>query len=113
MLRLAPVCGLVIWAAACQSPRSEPATGKSVESENASSTGVDLCDSYLDQYQACIIPRLPPSEVQRHLTGVQRQRDTWRDLAETAAKRESLSRICRAAIETAQQEFPMCTFSAG
>jgi hypothetical protein len=116
MLRLAPICSLLIWAAACQQPSSsssEAANGKRVQPENGGGTGVDICDSYLAQYQACIIPQLSPLRAHEHLEAVQRQRDAWRDLAETAAKRESLARICRAAIATARQEFPTCTFSTG
>jgi hypothetical protein len=77
------------------------------------STGVALCDSYLDNYESCVIPGLPPAQVQRHHSGIVRQRQAWAELANTAAKQESLSRICRSAIQTARREFPSCEFSGG
>jgi hypothetical protein len=102
----------LLLAPACQEPLPGRAGGDDSRAlEDEDSTGVAICDSYLEQYEACVIPRLPPSQVNRHLTGIQRQREAWRDLASSAAKRESLSRICRAAVETARQEFPGCTFS--
>lgn len=77
------------------------------------STGVPLCDAYLDQYETCVIPTLPASQVQRHRTGIVRQRQAWASLADSASKRESLERICRSAIDTAHREFPTCEFSGG
>jgi hypothetical protein len=75
------------------------------------STGVPLCDSYLDQYETCVIPGLPPSQVQRHKAGIVRQRQSWASLADTPAKQHSLLLICESAIETARREFPSCDFS--
>jgi hypothetical protein len=77
------------------------------------STGVALCDSYLDQYENCVVPGLLPAQVQRHKTGIVRQRKAWAGLADTPAKQESLVRICRSAIETARREFPSCEFVGG
>jgi hypothetical protein len=71
---------------------------------------VAVCDSYLDQYESCVVPSLPASEVQRHQAGIVRQRQAWAALTETPFKRDSLARICRAAIATARQEFPSCGF---
>jgi hypothetical protein len=77
------------------------------------STGVALCDSYLDDYESCVIPRLPSAQVARHRSGIVRQREAWASLASTSAKQEALLRVCRSAIETARREFPSCEFSGG
>lgn len=109
------VCALAsLSLMACARADSE-GSGSRVQTltEDDGSTGVALCDSYLDQYENCVIPGLPESQVQRHKTGIVRQRQAWLSLATTAAKQDSLLRICRGAIATARREFPACGFSGG
>lgn len=100
--------------AACARTDSDGAGSRAqrLTSEDGS-TGVPLCDSYLDQYENCVIPGLPPAQVQRHKSGIVRQRQAWADLANTPTKQESLLRVCRSAIDTARREFPACEFSGG
>jgi hypothetical protein len=99
---------------ACARSDSDPAGGRAQNlTAQDGSTGVALCDSYLDQYENCIIPGLPAAQVQRHKTGIVRQRKAWAELAASPAKQESLLRICRSAIATARREFPSCEFVGG
>ena len=111
--RAALVAALAILAGgACQSTNTESVRGQTEKlTADDGSTGVAVCDSYLDQYESCVIPKLPPDQVQRHRAGLIRQRTRWGDLTETPFKKAALARICRAAIDTARQEFPGCTFS--
>jgi hypothetical protein len=99
---------------ACDRSESESARAKTqaLTTEDGS-TGVMICDAYLDQYETCVIPSLPQSQVQRHRDGLIRQRTAWGSLTESPFKKEALARICSAAIETAQREFPGCAFSSG
>jgi len=112
MLRWSAVfCSMALLAmAGCREDSKGSSTSQKLTADDGS-TGVPLCDSYLDQYETCVVSALPPSQVQRHRTGIVRQREAWRTLADSASKQESLRRICRSAIETARQEFPSCVFS--
>ena len=109
-LAAAVLTGVVLTG--CSRADSGSATSQKLTAADGS-TGVALCDSYLDQYENCVVPGLPPAQVQRHHTGIVRQRQAWADLANTPAKQESLLRICRSAIQTARREFPSCAFSGG
>lgn len=75
------------------------------------STGVPECDSYLDQYERCMQSTLTQSVFSQHIQGIRRQRSAWATLAETPFKKQSLARVCRAAIGTAREEFPSCSWS--
>lgn len=111
-LTLVALAGLA--SSACARADSDAAENRAQKlTAEDGSTGVALCDTYLDQYEDCIIPGLPSAQVQRHKTGIVRQRKAWADLAGTPAKQESLLRICRSAIETARREFPSCEFVGG
>jgi hypothetical protein len=111
-LTLAALVGLA--SSACARDDSDAAGGRAEKlTAEDGSTGIALCDSYLDQYESCVIPGLPAAQVQRHKTGIVRQRKAWADLAGTPAKQESLLRICRSAIDTARREFPSCEFVGG
>jgi hypothetical protein len=75
------------------------------------STGVPECDSYLDQYETCMKSTLTQSVFNQHVQGIRRQRTAWTTLAETAFKKQTLARVCRAAIGTAREEFPSCSWT--
>src|SRR5688572_16302298 len=109
------LCALVLFSAAsCRESSSNRETART-RSEGLTaedgSTGVPLCDTYLDQYETCVIPTLPASQVQRHRAGIVRQRQAWTSLADSAAKKDSLRLVCQSAIDTAAREFPTCGFS--
>jgi len=99
--------------AACSRDDSKGTSSTQKLTGEDGSTGVPLCDSYLDQYETCVIPTLPPSQVQRHHEGIVRQRQSWAALASSPAKQQSLMRICASAIDTARREFPSCDFPGG
>jgi hypothetical protein len=90
-------------------------TGRSREtlSSKDGTTGVTVCDSYLDQYTTCAQSLFARQQFNQHLKGIQQQRASWASLADTPPKRDALSAVCRKAISTARAEFPSCTFTDG
>jgi hypothetical protein len=108
---LGAICLLLL---ACEGGAS-PGAGRSSNSltANDGSTGVSECDSYLDQYELCMQARLPSHQFNQQKAGIRRQRIAWRDLADSAFKKQSLAHVCRQAISTARAEFQTCTWNGG
>ena len=92
-----------------------PSVGRSSNSltANDGSTGVAECDSYLDQFELCMQATLPSHQFNQQQAGIRRQRFAWRDLADSAFKKQSLAHVCRQAITTAREEFQACTWNGG
>ncbi|WP_437655194.1 hypothetical protein [Sorangium sp. So ce1182] len=108
---LGAICLLLL---ACEDGASPSVGGASNRlTSNDGSTGVSECDSYLDQFELCMQATLPSHQFNQQKAGIRRQRLAWKDLADSAFKKQSLAHVCRQAITTARGEFQTCTWSGG
>ena len=107
------ILGFMTSLAACDG--ADPAALKSVAELTSTdgSTGVAVCDSYLDQYELCMQQTLPSHQLNQQRAGIRRQRAAWKSLADSAPKKQSLALVCRQAIITSREELGACTWQGG
>lgn len=83
-----------------------------VAPKSAGTTGIAVCDQFLDAYESCVTTKMPESVRGQMQTGLDQWRQSWRDLAANAATKESLPQICQQARESSSAAMQAygCTF---
>jgi hypothetical protein len=67
-------------------------------------TGIDSCDQYLNEYQACFAAaKVPPEAVESAKQGLEATRGTWQTLAKSPTTKAGLEASCKQALESLPQ----------
>jgi hypothetical protein len=66
-------------------------------------TGVPVCDEYIEKYEKCLNDKVPEAARAQLRTSLETTRKAWKDAAATPQGKAGLAQGCQAALNTAKQ----------
>jgi len=87
-------------------------TNAGAATASAEKIGVEECDKFLTEYDACVSSKVPEQARAQYKNTLSQLRSSWKKLADNPATRGTLTTVCKSQLETARTQMKTynCTF---
>ena len=87
-------------------------TNASAATASAEKIGVEECDRFLTEYDACVSSKVPEAGRAQYKNAISQWRSSWKKLADNPSTRGTLASVCKTQLETARTQMKSfnCTF---